>query len=147
MSENKDPKYEQEIRELLDRMPEFLPKDRNDEPIPLRQRRTSRHFSPPLSAPRVSLSPRNAAIAGFVTLGLSYIVRPFSPHVASYLGVLTVALLALALALAVVSSRRTKYERRWRGRVITLPSDTPAWRRALEQRWWRLEQKWRRRRG
>lgn len=147
MSDSKDPKYEREIRDLLDRMPEFLPHDKSNEPVRLHRYRVERRFRPPISAPRVSLSPRNVAIAFFVTLGLSYVIRPISPQIASYLGVLSVVLLTLALALAVLSSRRAKYERRWRGRVITLPSDTPRWRVALEQGWWRLRRKWRRRRG
>ncbi|MGQ9674979.1 MAG: hypothetical protein ACUVX1_04875 [Chloroflexota bacterium] len=146
MSEDKDKRYEREIKELLDRMPEFLPKEEQPRPIPLRQYRASRRFTPPAPMPRLSLSPRNVAIAAFVSLGLSYVVRPITPTVASYLAVVTVALLTLALGLAVWSSRRTKYERRWRGRVITLPSDTPAWQRLLEQRWWRLRMRWRRRR-
>lgn len=146
MSEDKDKKYEREIKELLEKMPEFLPKDEQPRPIPLRPYRLSRRFTPPAPVPSLSLSPRNAVIAAFVFLGLSYVVRPISPVVASYLAVVTVALLTLALGLAVVSSRRTKYERRWRGRVITLPSDTPAWQRSLEQRWWRLRMRWRRRR-
>ena len=147
MSDSKDPKYEREIRDLLDRMPEFLPQDKSNEPVRLHRYRAERRFRPWVSAPRLSLSARNAAIAFFVALGLSYVIRPISPQIASYLGVLSVVLLTLGLALAVLSRRQGKYERRWRGRVITLPSDTPRWRVALEQRWWRLKQKWRRRRG
>lgn len=152
--DDKDKKFEREIRELLDGMPEFLPnepsdkggKEKNHQPISLERYRQFRQRGQGARARRLSVSPRDLAMAGFATLAASYVIRPFSPIIASFLGLATVALFVTALAMAVISRRQTKYERRWRGRVITLPSDTPRWQRTLQQQWWTVRMKWRHRR-
>ncbi len=144
MDDDKGPKYEKEIRALLDDMPEFLPDEKT--PLPFRKVRPSRQFTPPARTPRFVISAKSVAILAFVCLGISYVIRPAAHQIAQYFGVATVALIVLALGLAVAEGRRTSYERRWRGRVITLPSDTPGWQRSLGQWWWRVRGNFRRRR-
>ena len=134
--DKRERRYEREIREILERIPDFLPEGER----PRATRRALHRFR--FTLPRVSA--KNLAVLAFLCLGISYVVRPLTPIVASYFGVATVALLVAALVVAISSSRATKYERRWRGRVMTLPSDTPEWRRWIEQRWWRLRTRWRR---
>lgn len=144
MDNDKGPRFEKEIRDLLDDMPEFLPEQQARAPIPLPKARVNRHVTTPTHTLRLAITSKTVAILAFVCLGLSYVVRPVAHQVSPFFGIATVALMVLALGLAVGEGRRMNYERRWRGRVITLPSDTPGWQIALGQWWWRARAGFRR---
>ena len=149
MGKDHEDRYEKEIKDLLNGMPDFLSDD-DRQPIPFRprsgrppQRREtprSLRFSWPLS------SAQTLVVMAFACLFASFVVRYFSPAIASYLGIASGLLFIATLVVAVFGHRAPQYEKRWRGQPIDYGSTTPDWQRSLQQFWWRTRARFRRRR-
>ncbi len=112
-------KYEDEIREILNRMDNFVP-DGNEGPRPLRKQQPlpwsgwSSQFRR-----KVYTLNSTSVLASMVGLALvAAIMMRIYPPFAAIAATLSLACLVLAIALPMVSRRYGMPEKRWRGKVI-----------------------------
>jgi hypothetical protein len=139
---DKDPRYEREIKHILEDMPDFLPEDKNREPIPFRRpakrKPVAPRQGPAFRLPFPSLSiPQYLIIVAVICLVGSWVGRYFIPQFTGYLGIIATLCFLGALIVSILDNRGPSYEKKWRGQVLNLPSDSPGWQRRLQQWWWR----------
>ena len=132
-------KYEDEIREILNRMDNFVPEGGQRE-------RPRRQAPPPWSHWMSDLRRRlygynsTSFLVGFIMLALAagLLHRIYAPF-GLLTALLSVGCLVAALVLPFFSQRYGRPEQRWRGRIIELDSYRPrqpfSWRRT----WWRIK--------
>jgi hypothetical protein len=138
----KDPRYEREIKSILEDMPDFLPDGESREPIPFRRPAKKKPVAHPrgpafrLSLPYLSI-PQYLIIVAVICLIGSWLGRYFIPHLTGYLGIVASICFIAALVWSILGNRGPKYEKKWRGQVMNVPSDSPNWQRRLQQWWWR----------
>jgi len=129
-----EPKYEQEIRSILDQMDEFLPEDQS-RPVMIRPSKR------PIPIP---VQPQPTAswlinypffVAALLVIVGRYVILPLlGPQIALAFGLAAGACIVLTLIQAVRQYRRgSSYERRWRGQVLP-PAPSP-FQQSLAQ-WW-----------
>jgi len=140
MPNDKHDRYEEEIREILNRMDNFIPEG-SQRPVPPRQ-----PSSPPWNGWTMNLRRRlyeydsNSLLVGWVLLALAgALLHRIYPPFGALAALASVGCLLLAILLPMISRDFGVPERRWRGRVIDYQ---PARiRRPFSWRytWWRIK--------
>ena len=84
------------------------------------------------------MTPTSVMVMSLVLLGLSMFLRMAFRQLAFYLAVLAIVLFFTAIVMSARQTGGFSYERRWRGQLIDLPSNSPL--RALQD-WLRQKQR------
>lgn len=133
-------KYEDEIREILNRMDQFIPDEGSSSRQREREPAPRSDWTADLRRKLYGYSSTSYLVAFVLLALLAGILRKIYPPFGMMAALLSVACLLAAIALPLLSSRYGRPERRWRGRIIDDREPRPI-RRPFSWRytWWRIK--------
>jgi hypothetical protein len=142
---DKPNKYEEEIRDILNRMDSFIPEGSKEPPKlnkyrdPEQQRSSGANWSGDLRRKVYSYNSTSFMVGTIVFAISAAILGRIYPPIGMIAALLAVACLLMAILLPIVARTYGRPEKRWRGKVVELDSyrasPSPSWRQA----WWRLK--------
>lgn len=141
MPNDKMDKYEEEIRDILNRMDDFIPEGSSrQEPKPQKRQQPkgggwTLDFRRRLYTYNSSSFLMGTVLFAIAAAILTKVYQPFGMIAA----LLSVGCLLIAITLPMISRGYGRPEKRWRGRLIEMDSyranPSPSWRQA----WWRIK--------